>query len=107
LKGAERSRNLLVRGQQAFDRGFERVRLAYRDLLTTMIDRRLVFIPVFLVLCLAAFLLAPRLGENFFPDTDSGQFTLHVRAQSGTRIEETARLTDPRGSIDPPRDPVP
>ncbi len=94
VEGAERSRNLLVRGQQAFDRGFERTRLAYRDLLTTMIDRRRVFIPVFLALCLAAFLLAPRLGENFFPDTDSGQFTLHLRAQSGTRIEETARLTD-------------
>src|SRR6267142_627151 len=42
VEGAERSRNLLVRGQHAFDRGFERVRLAYRDLLTTAIDRRLV-----------------------------------------------------------------
>lgn len=34
----------------------------------------------------------PWLGENFFPDTDSGQFILHVRAKTGTRIEETARL---------------
>src|SRR5262249_24698412 len=33
-------------------------------------------------------------GENFFPDTDSGQLTLHLRAATGTRIEETARLTD-------------
>ena len=49
---------------------------------------------MFLAVCLSAFLLAPRLGENFFPDTDSGQFTLHLRAQTGTRIEETARLTD-------------
>src|SRR5207244_7494549 len=51
-------------------------------------------IPVFLVACLSAALLVPSLGENFFPDTDSGQFTLHLRAQTGTRIEETARLTD-------------
>ena len=36
----------------------------------------------------------PWLGENFFPDTDSGQFILHVRAKTGTRIEETARLAD-------------
>ena len=36
----------------------------------------------------------PWLGENFFPDTDSGQFSLHVRAKTGTRIEETARLVD-------------
>src|SRR6266850_968720 len=94
VEGAAPTRNLLARGQQAFERGFERIRLAYRGLLTRLIDRRVVFIPVFLAACLAAFLLIPRLGENFFPDTDSGQFTLHLRAQTGTRIEETARLTD-------------
>jgi multidrug efflux pump subunit AcrB len=94
VEGAAPSRNLLARGQQAFERGFERVRLAYRGLLTTLIGRRAVFIPAFLAACLAAFLLIPRLGDNFFPDTDSGQLTLHLRAQTGTRIEETARLTD-------------
>src|SRR5713101_5810746 len=94
VEGAAPSRNLLARGQQAFERGFEGIRLAYRGLLTRLIDRRVVFIPVFLAACLVAFLLVPRLGENFFPDTDSGQFTLHLRAQTGTRIEETARLTD-------------
>jgi multidrug efflux pump subunit AcrB len=36
----------------------------------------------------------PWLGQDFFPDTDSGQFILHVRARTGTRIEETARLFD-------------
>ena len=33
-------------------------------------------------------------GRNFFPAVDSGQIKLHVRAQAGTRIEETARLFD-------------
>jgi len=94
VEGAAPSRNPLARGQQAFDRGFERARLAYRGLLARLVERRTVFIPLFLVACLAAFLLAPRLGENFFPDTDSGQLTLHLRAPTGTRIEETARLTD-------------
>jgi multidrug efflux pump subunit AcrB len=94
VEGAPPSRNPLARAQQAFERGFERARLAYRHLLTGLVERRVVFIPVFLAVCLSGFLLAPRLGENFFPDTDSGQFTLHLRAQTGTRIEETARLTD-------------
>jgi Cation/multidrug efflux pump len=94
LHVAEAPRNPLVRFQRAFDRGFDRVRLGYRSLLTTLVDRRLVFVPLFLLACLSAFLLAPRLGENFFPDTDSGQFSLHLRAKTGTRIEETARLTD-------------
>ena len=94
LHVAEAPRNPLVRFQRAFDRGFDRVRLGYRGLLTTLVERRLVFVPLFLLACLCAFLLAPRLGENFFPDTDSGQFSLHLRAKTGTRIEETARLTD-------------
>src|SRR5205807_207347 len=94
VEGAAPSRNPLARAQQAFERGFERVRHGYRQLLTFLVARRVVFIPVFLAVCASAFLLAPRLGENFFPDTDSGQFTLHLRTQTGTRIEETARLTD-------------
>jgi multidrug efflux pump subunit AcrB len=42
----------------------------------------------------AAFLLVPWLGQDFFPSTDAGQFNLHFRAKTGTRIEETARLGD-------------
>jgi len=94
VEGETASRNPLVRLQQAFERGFERLRLAYRGALVRLIDRRRLVVPAFLVACLAAFALVPRLGENFFPDTDSGQLTLHLRAQTGTRIEETARLTD-------------
>jgi multidrug efflux pump subunit AcrB len=95
VEGAPRSRNPLARMQHAFERGFERTRDAYRDLLTRVVARRRVFIPAFLVVCvLLAVLLLPRLGQNFFPDTDAGQLTLHMRAHTGTRIEETARLTD-------------
>jgi multidrug efflux pump subunit AcrB len=93
-KGAGRSRNPLVRFQQAFERGFERLRTAYRALLNVLVHRRFVFVPAFLLACSSAFLLVPWLGQDFFPNTDSGQFILHVRAKSGTRIEETAKLCD-------------
>jgi multidrug efflux pump subunit AcrB len=39
-------------------------------------------------------LLVPFLGQNFFPSSDTGSFILHLRAKSGTRIEETAKLCD-------------
>ena len=87
---AARSRNPLV----IFQRGFERTRHAYRDLPTLLVRRRGVFIPGFLACCLALFTLGPWLGQDFFPNTDSGQFILHKRAKTGTRIEETARLAD-------------
>ncbi len=42
----------------------------------------------------SAALLFPWLGQDFFPTVDSGQFLLHVRAPTGTRIEDTAALCD-------------
>jgi multidrug efflux pump subunit AcrB len=89
-----RSRNPLTLAQQAFERGFERFRLAYQGLLTTFVRIRYLFVPAFLVVCFAAALLVPWLGQDFFPNTDSGQFILHVRAKTGTRIEDTAMLCD-------------
>jgi multidrug efflux pump subunit AcrB len=89
-----KSRNPLVWFQRGFEEGFERLRLSYQLLLTTLVYRRFIFVPVFLLLCLSAFLLVPFLGQDFFPNTDSGQFILHLRAKTGTRIEETARLCD-------------
>ncbi len=89
-----RSRNPLVIFQRGFERIFERVRLAYQLLLTTLVYRRAVFVPLFVLLCLSAAALIPWLGEDFFPNTDSGQFRLHLRTKTGTRIEETARTCD-------------
>jgi multidrug efflux pump subunit AcrB len=73
---------------------FERVRSAYEALLTKLVLSRKVFVALFLCACLCALLLVPFLGQDFFPNTDSGEFILHVRARTGTRIEETARLSD-------------
>ncbi len=44
--------------------------------------------------CILSFALLPLLGQDFFPAVDSGEFKLHMRAPTGTRIEETAALCD-------------
>ena len=87
-------RSIFSSFQRGFERFFERVRSFYSTLLGRLIGLRSYFVPAFLLVCLCAFALAPFLGQDFFPETDSGQFMLHVRAKTGTRIEETARLTD-------------
>ena len=86
--------NIAARFQRAFERGFEAARLGYLRMLEGCIRRRGIFVPLFLALCASAFLLIPWLGRDFFPVTDAGQFNLHFRAKTGTRIEETARLGD-------------
>jgi multidrug efflux pump subunit AcrB len=78
--------------QGAFEARFERVRARYRTLLSLALGRPVAFMTGFLACVLLSFLLAPFLGKNFFPTVDSGQVLMHVRAQPGTRIEETARL---------------
>jgi multidrug efflux pump subunit AcrB len=88
------SRNPLARFQRGFERVFESVRNSYRGLLTGLVDKRKFFVPIFLLICLCAFILLPWLGQDFFPNTDSGEFILHVRGKTGMRIEETARLCD-------------
>jgi CzcA family heavy metal efflux pump len=89
---APRSRNPFKRFQEGFERYFAWARGHYRSLLSLAIRRPKPVIIGFAVIVVLSLGLAPLLGENFFPSVDSGQILLHVRAQPGTRIEETARL---------------
>jgi multidrug efflux pump subunit AcrB len=89
------SRNPFIRFQQGFEAGFEGFRHGYLRLLTLCVDHARVFLTLFLLFALGSIgLLAPNLGQDFFPSVDSGQFKIHVRARTGTRIEETALLCD-------------
>jgi multidrug efflux pump subunit AcrB len=87
-------RNPFVRLQLMFENGFESVRGKYRSALGTCVRHRAVFTVCFFAGCIASFALVPWLGRDFFPESDSGQFRLHARARTGTRIEETAKLFD-------------
>ncbi|WP_206997155.1 efflux RND transporter permease subunit [Trinickia mobilis] len=89
-----RSRNPLVRFQRSFEHRFERLRAVYRILLGLALTNRKRFVGGFLLVVCLSFLLAPWLGRNFFPNIDSGEIALHVRAPIGMRIEDTAAMFD-------------
>ncbi len=89
------SRNPLVRFQQGFENGFTLFRNAYVRVLTLCVDQAVVFLIIFALFSVGSVaLLVPWIGQDFFPAVDSGQFKIHVRARTGTRIEETAALCD-------------
>jgi multidrug efflux pump subunit AcrB len=92
--GAKRSRNPFVAFQHGFERRFEAIRAGYRELLAMALENRRKFVVGFMAIVLVSFLLLPFLGRNFFPSIDAGQINLHVRAPTGTRIEETAAEFD-------------
>jgi multidrug efflux pump subunit AcrB len=78
--------------QRAFENAFNRLRGAYGNLLARVLQHRPAFIGGFLSFCVGSMVLVPFLGQDFFPSVDAGSFRLHVRAPTGTRIEETAKI---------------
>jgi CzcA family heavy metal efflux pump len=95
LQAAAESQNPLVAMQIKFEQAFERFREGYHGLLERCLYHKRAFLLIFLSVCLASVVfLIPWLGQDFFPAVDAGQFKLHLRARTGTRIEETARLSD-------------
>jgi multidrug efflux pump subunit AcrB len=91
---AQADRNPLARFQRGFERHFESLRKSYLGLLQLCLRHRIKVIGGFLGFSLLSFGLAPYLGQDFFPTVDGGQIKLHIRAPTGTRIEETTSVTD-------------
>ncbi len=77
-----------------FETWFKRLRSGYAMLLAVFLSRRGSVAVAFLLFCAGSWLLIPQLGQDFFPSVDAGEVRLHLRARTGTRVEETARLTD-------------
>ena len=90
----EAQAHLLARLQLRFEQAFERLRAGYKRALRSCLNHRAWLAVGVLGTSALSFLLILAIGQDFFPKVDSGQFTLHVRAPTGTRIEETARLCD-------------
>jgi multidrug efflux pump subunit AcrB len=86
--------NLFARFHRGFERGFSSLRDGYRRMLDRCLAAPIAFIGLFLLGCATSAVLLPFVGRDFFPSVDAGQFKLHLRAKTGTRIEETARLCD-------------
>ncbi len=88
------STSWLGKFQKGFERRFEKLRERYRHGLESVLQTPKLFIAGFLLLMLASLALYPFLGSDFFPQVDTGQIKLHLRARTGTRIEQTAVLCD-------------
>src|SRR5262249_31946477 len=76
----------------SFERGFERVRQGYVELLGMLLTRRAV-VPIVAVLVLSlGAVMFTLVGRDFYPAIDGGMIQLHVRAPPGSRIEVTEQI---------------
>jgi multidrug efflux pump subunit AcrB len=90
----ESAKTFFGRYQRRFERGFDKFRGGYYQLLETTLEHSKLFAVCFLAFCVLSMGLVFFLGEDFFPSVDAGQMRLHVRGRAGLRVEETARLCD-------------
>ena len=81
------------RFQLGFERRFEALRQGYVGLLGRALERPRPFAAVFLALALLSLGLVPFLGRDFFPAVEADGMRIHLRAPTGTRVEETTRIT--------------
>jgi multidrug efflux pump subunit AcrB len=82
-------KNWFYRLNDRFNDGYIWVRTGYTELLGSFISKRTRAFLLTGALVASAFLLMPFVGRDFFPNVDAGQLRLHVRAPSGTRLENT------------------
>lgn len=96
---AQGKASLLQRVYRSFDAQFERVRRVYTLSISAALTHRGRFISLFFGFCVLSCVIYPFLGRDFFPSVDAGQIRLHMRAPTGTRIEETTRIADAVESV--------
>jgi len=85
-------RGAFARFHRVFEYRFEKFRGLYVTLLEMALEYRARTIIGFFAIVMLTFGLVPFLGRNFFPPVESNQIKLHVRAQTGTRIEDVSAL---------------
>ena len=84
-------RGIIWRIHGFFDRRFEKVRSFYHRQLEWAVYHRAIALAFLLLFFAGSAVLAPSIGEDFFPNVDAGQIRLHVRVPTGTRLESTGQ----------------
>ncbi|MCC7122150.1 MAG: efflux RND transporter permease subunit [Gammaproteobacteria bacterium] len=83
----------------AVEAAFDAAQRVFHGLLAVLLRHRLVAFGAAATVIASAVLLLPQVGRDFFPTVDAGQFRLHVKAPTGTRLEETQQIFTAIGKV--------
>ena len=87
--GGRPKRSLFGKFNDGFNRGFNKVQDVYEFAVRKTLRFPGLTVAVLLGAFVASLAIEPSLGLAFFPRTDAGQFTINMKAPTGTRIEMT------------------
>jgi len=83
-----------ARFNTGFNRAFHQFLDRFDAVQTISLARPVTVVLAILGLFLLSFCLFPRLGLAYFPRTDPGQFTINLKAPTGTRLELTEKAIE-------------
>ncbi|MBS1989318.1 MAG: efflux RND transporter permease subunit [Cyanobacteria bacterium SZAS LIN-3] len=83
---------MLLSIHERFNHHFENLRQFYVQALDKALDEPRSIVALAALILLSSLCLLPFVGRDFFPTVDAGQFRLHVKAASGTRVEKTEQI---------------
>jgi hydrophobic/amphiphilic exporter-1 (mainly G- bacteria), HAE1 family len=86
---SKRRRSLWTRFNDGFNAGFNRLLDAYERSVRFALKRPALTVAALMATFVLSLAIYPFLGLAFFPQTDAGQFTISLKAPTGTRIELT------------------
>ena len=84
-----KTRSLWTRFNDGFNRNFNRVLDVYERWVRRALKRPGLTVAALMATFVLSLAIYPLLGVAFFPRTDAGQFTINLKAPTGTRIELT------------------
>ncbi|MBL3655138.1 efflux RND transporter permease subunit [Fulvivirga sediminis] len=91
--GKERKRNILNRGLDSFNRGFEKLTGRYANLLKKIVNRKSVTWGVLLIFCVGIFLVNKILPGGFIPSEDQGTIYAIIQTPPGATLERTNEVS--------------
>lgn len=86
---AGRKSSLWTRFTGGFNAGFNKLLNLYESAVRRCLSRPALTVVALLALFVVSMAIYPLLGVAFFPRTDAGQFTINMKAPTGSRIELT------------------
>lgn len=93
-KHGKKKKNLLDRGLEGFNNGFERVLGKYKTFISYIVNRRVVTFLALVAFCAGTFFISKDVPSGFIPNEDQGTFYAIIQTPPGSTLERTDAIVE-------------
>ncbi|HEX2607990.1 MAG TPA: efflux RND transporter permease subunit [Flavisolibacter sp.] len=92
--GKQKKRTPIQKFIDGFNKRFNRLTGRYKNLLTSIVNRRVVTFAMLLIFCAGTWLLSTSLPSGFIPNEDQGTFYAVIQTPPGSSLERTNQIAE-------------